>query len=318
MSISIVIPVHNNQSTLFRCVSSIISQPSSNELEIICVDDHSTDKSSQEIPSDWVTWINSNGHGVSSARNTGLVNSTNPFIWFIDADDWLMPNVINERFIKLIKKYDSDQYLIGVNKINNGSSQTLKNNSLRTYTKKDGARIFSENILNCVWNKIYKTKFLKDNQIVFQPFSMGEDALFNYSVLNHVGSLTTIPKVVYCFDTRSNTSSKTKWKQDQMTSSIIMTQELKKLHDTTTFISDDELSRELVELLISNEVNYLARSKTTFQNYVLALDNKSMKMIKKEARQTLTRRKIPRYLFASSKIISYFYLKKRFFSNGGL
>ena len=79
-TISVIVPVYNVEKYLSKCLESIINQTYQN-LEIICVDDGSTDTRIKII-------TRQNG-GLSAARNTGLKNATGEFISFVDSDDWI-------------------------------------------------------------------------------------------------------------------------------------------------------------------------------------------------------------------------------------
>ena len=93
--ISVIIPVYNVEAYLPRCLDSVIQNTYRN-LEIICVDDGSTD-GSPEILRDYaqrdarITVITKENGGVSSARNAGLDRATGEFVAFIDSDDFVHP-----------------------------------------------------------------------------------------------------------------------------------------------------------------------------------------------------------------------------------
>lgn len=91
--VSVIVPVYNTEKHLHRCVDSLIKQTLS-DIEIILVDDGSTDKSGI-ICDDYaaqdarVHVIHQQNGGVSSARNTGLAAASGEFIGFVDSDDWV-------------------------------------------------------------------------------------------------------------------------------------------------------------------------------------------------------------------------------------
>lgn len=98
--VSIIIPVYNVQQYLIRCLDSVVGQTYSN-IEPILIDDGSTDGSGeicdeyQKKDSRFKVIHQSNG-GVSAARNCGLDNCNGDFIMFIDADDWVENNYVEE------------------------------------------------------------------------------------------------------------------------------------------------------------------------------------------------------------------------------
>lgn len=103
--LSIVIPVFNSEQYLPRLFKSLGEVPP--EVEIILVNNGSTDNSARllqhyhETHADTVI-IDENRRGVAFARNTGLDNSNGKYVWFIDADDVLLPGAVN-RILRVIK-----------------------------------------------------------------------------------------------------------------------------------------------------------------------------------------------------------------------
>lgn len=102
--ISVIIPVYNTRKELARCLESICGQ-AYRALEIICVDDGSTDGSGEMIDEfakqdDRIIVIHKTNSGESNARNTGLKIATGEYIAFCDCDDWIdedMYEVLSDR-----------------------------------------------------------------------------------------------------------------------------------------------------------------------------------------------------------------------------
>lgn len=95
--ISVIVPIFNAAETIHKCFVSIQAQTYSN-LEIILVDDGSVDNSGAicdefSLVDDRVRVIHKKNGGVSSARNAGIDLATGELIMFVDADDWLDPNL---------------------------------------------------------------------------------------------------------------------------------------------------------------------------------------------------------------------------------
>src|SRR5690606_11108433 len=96
--ISVVIPMYNSEKTIERALDSVISQTYAGEIEIIVVNDGSTDNSAEivenynkERPNCRIQIINQHNGGVSKARNTGLKHATGDFIALLDSDDEWIP-----------------------------------------------------------------------------------------------------------------------------------------------------------------------------------------------------------------------------------
>ncbi len=102
MVLSFIVPVYNAASYLLECLQSLENQDlDAGAYEIICVDDGSWDESPELLRSfaaehNNVVVIRQENSGVAAARNAGLQAAKGEYIWFIDADDFLMPNVAGE------------------------------------------------------------------------------------------------------------------------------------------------------------------------------------------------------------------------------
>ena len=96
MKLSVIIPVYRVESTLNRCVESVIRQPV-DDMEVILVDDGSPDHC-PEMCDEWaakdkcIKVIHKENGGLSDARNAGIDMARGDFITFVDSDDWLSPN----------------------------------------------------------------------------------------------------------------------------------------------------------------------------------------------------------------------------------
>ena len=109
--ISVIIPVYNAEKYLLLCMESILGQ-SYSDLEVILVNDGSTDKSLEickqyENNYENVVLINQHNHGVSNARNRGLEVAKGEYISFVDADDWLEERFY-EHLLTIMLKYNAD------------------------------------------------------------------------------------------------------------------------------------------------------------------------------------------------------------------
>ena len=107
--ISVIIPVYNVELYLRRCIDSVIKQTYKN-LEIILVDDGSTDKSG-EICDEYasldnrISVIHKENGGLSSARNAGLKNAHGEYFGFVDSDDAIVEDMYEYLYDILLKNY---------------------------------------------------------------------------------------------------------------------------------------------------------------------------------------------------------------------
>ena len=107
--VSVLIPAYNAEKTINRCIDSILCQTYQN-IEIIIANDGSTD-STLPILSDYaekdrrIIICSQPNKGVSAARNMCLKNAKGDYILYVDADDWIEPNMI-QRMLELIEDAD--------------------------------------------------------------------------------------------------------------------------------------------------------------------------------------------------------------------
>ena len=109
--VSVIVPIYNTESHLQRCLDSILSQ-THDELEIILVDDGSTDQSagicdSYATRDPRVIVVHKDNRGLSSARNTGIDLASSEYIQFVDSDDLIKPQM-TEKLLALIRETDAD------------------------------------------------------------------------------------------------------------------------------------------------------------------------------------------------------------------
>ena len=109
--VSVIIPIYNVQNFLIDCLDSIVKQ-SLKEIEIICVNDGSTDDSLSLLLNyskidNRIMIIDQRNRGLSEARNTGIKFSNGEFIYFLDSDDLLRLNALYELY-EYSKKYNLD------------------------------------------------------------------------------------------------------------------------------------------------------------------------------------------------------------------
>ena len=118
--ISVIIPVYNVERFLKKCLESVINQTLS-DLEIICINDGSTDKSLSILNSfaqkdNRIIVINQDNQGQSCARNAGLSIATGKYIGFVDSDDWIDLDFY-EKLYNTAKKYNADIAAAGIKRL---------------------------------------------------------------------------------------------------------------------------------------------------------------------------------------------------------
>lgn len=201
VKVSVIVPVYNVEKYLERCLNSILKQTLT-DIEIICVNDGSTDNSGyilEEYQSNGkIKIINQENAGLSEARNTGLKYAQGEFVSFIDSDDFIDKNFIETLYMSAIKE-NADIACASIVRENN-----RKKNILINYTEVKKAVSIKEkyNLVcspqyNFVWNKIYRRNCLIDKNISFIPGMIYEDMWFTPDILEKLGTIVACPNTYY-------------------------------------------------------------------------------------------------------------------------
>lgn len=197
-TISVIIPVYNTEEYLPRCLDSIINNDYK-ELEIICVNDGSTDNSlsvlrKYEQNDNRIKVIDVPNGGVSNARNIGLDRATGEFVAFIDSDDW-----IHKQYFSILMHYqginDSDITAVSYYKTDSGNDNINHEQDVylnQIYTKKyNGYDALNDYRMRWfVWGKLYKCYVVSKNRFL-NGLNCGEDTLYNIDCYLSFNSLVT-------------------------------------------------------------------------------------------------------------------------------
>lgn len=199
MLISVIVTVYNIENYIARCIQSIQNQ-TYKELEIILVDDGSTDKSGEICDSyakqdARIKVIHKKNSGPGGARNAGLNIAAGDYLTFVDGDDWI-DNSMYEVLLGLISKHSADLAVCRYRCIYENGQKDASTDQIILYEKPYEILVQylkeEESILiqQAVWNKLYRRSLL--NQVRFEENKWYEDILFTTSVL------TNTKKAVYC------------------------------------------------------------------------------------------------------------------------
>ena len=179
--ISVIIPVYNVEKYLPRCLDSIINNTYKN-LEIICIDDGSTDGSLKillgyEKKDNRIKIITKKNGGLSSARNAGLEECTGEFVAFVDSDDWVHKEYFSV-LINIQRKKDYDVVVCAYERTKDVAcmerSLSLEN-KVRELDR--NSYMMSHETKKQVWGRIYKKSSIQG--ILFDEEIKMEDVVYN-------------------------------------------------------------------------------------------------------------------------------------------
>lgn len=205
--VSVVIPTYNVEKYLDKSLKSIVSQ-TYNNLEIIIVIDGATDNS-YEIAKMWakrdkrIKIIYQENLGSGPARNNGIKNSKGEFIMFVDPDDWIDENMVEELLIEQSK--ENVELVLSNFRIVNPNSKIIiieKNIEECTLLTKEEVRnnymkLFGAQILDAPTRKLYKRSIIEENNILFPDLRRSQDIVFNYRYYDKISSLKVVNKAYY-------------------------------------------------------------------------------------------------------------------------
>ncbi len=215
-TVSVLIPVYNVDKYLAECMDSVVGQ-TYRQLEIIVIDDGSTDRSGQ-IADEYaktdsrIKVIHQQNGGLSVARNTGLAVATGEFIAMIDSDDWVAPNWI-ETQMETIKRWNADVAVCGAEMVYQNSRQhddlTLVRNFITEYDDKkkltlmQGEWSHSAFAQGHIWKKLIRRECIVDHQLTFiSDRRYCEDELFIQQVYQHTNRVAFNDKTIYFYRMR--------------------------------------------------------------------------------------------------------------------
>lgn len=216
MKISVIVPAYNSESTIERCLKSLIKQ-TYNNMEIIVINDGSTDKTDEIIRRivaenfDKIKYISRENKGIGFTRNEGLKNATGDLIGFTDSDDFVEPDMFEKMFLKMTES-NADIVICNYNVCNLSSKNKVDIKLPNIVSFDDYPQIINK-IDFAPWNKLYKKELFndvffpenlkyEDLNTIIKVFSKSKkivkinDYLYNY-LINSNGETVTINDKIY-------------------------------------------------------------------------------------------------------------------------
>lgn len=196
--VSVIIPVYNTEKYIKKCLRSVVQQ-SYKELEIIIINDGSTDASLDickklAIEDNRIQIISIENSGVSKARNQGLLLAKGEYVCFVDADDYIDRDYI-EKYVKIAFETNADIVIGGILEEKNGKTVAIRNKNLVIEgkdcrkivcslldCKSDEKESYSPQVLGFSCCKLYKKTVI--SEISFpENIPVREDTIYNIEVL---------------------------------------------------------------------------------------------------------------------------------------
>lgn len=207
IKVSIIVPVYNIEKYINKCLQTLVKQ-SLKEIEIIVVDDGSTDDSAkviEKIQSDKIKFIKKENTGVAQTRNLALKQAKGEYIGFVDGDDYV-DFTMYEKLYEKAKNENSDIVCCEYNRIYSTKRIRCKVGEQKQYDK---SLYENPEILNCgvpyIWNKIFKRTLIEENNFEFEDYAIFEDLLFTYKCFLKANKISLVDEPLYYYiKTRSS------------------------------------------------------------------------------------------------------------------
>ena len=221
MKVSIIMPVYNSEDNLKNSIDSIKSQ-TFEDFELICINDGSTDRTPEILEAysksdSRIKVLSQKNSGPGCARNRGLENCTGQYVYFMDSDDFIVPEFL-ETLLDNMARNDSDFAMFKVGTITDDEN-------MKTPTIFDVARMIPdadfdnltfdytsipEFVLNesfAPWTKFYNREFLQSSdEFKFDEKLPYEDILFHVKSMLRASKISYVPKYLYYYRSDNDNS----------------------------------------------------------------------------------------------------------------
>lgn len=313
MKITIGIPVYNEEKYIQKTVESILNQTYS-DLEILIVNDGSTDNTFKVLKKlilqdPRIIVITQENKGISKTRNVILENASGDYITFIDADDEVDNDLI-ENYLKIVREFSPDiictnyfEYQFG-----NKESRIIKNNLPynKILKKNEIIEFFIKpyfqkeiGIISSVCTKAYSKEFLLKNNLFFEEdLKRGEDYWFNFYAFQKAETVYAIDKAFYHYYTQPGSIMRTYF-EDQYENIFINRKRLKKVEsDFSLQVSWEEKNTQAINRISEIFLMEIKNKgfKNSYSNIIKQLKNPEIQNFFRTGKVSKVHLKIIRFL----------------------
>lgn len=201
--LSIIIPIYNIENFICDCINSIEKDIDQQKIEIICINDGSTDSSEEKLNQlkkiyDNIILINQENSGVSTARNTGMRAARGNYIWFVDGDDYIVDGFLPFLLKILESSNDNTPLIIPLEGVDENSHAYKHQQPFRISIKKYSP---PSGLYSVIIPTSIAKKFTLDSDLAY-----GEDYFFTFLLSKEFKKAMFITPFAYCYRKRSSSA----------------------------------------------------------------------------------------------------------------
>lgn len=207
-AVSVIVPVYNTEPYLEECLGSILNQ-SLKEIEVICVDDGSTDGSAALVErmaraDGRIHLLTQENKGGGAARNLGMSQASGKYLTFLDSDDFFEPDMLEQMYLKCeetkadvcvckARCYHQD---LGFYTEEPAALREEMLPQAEVFSWKDMASYIFNAFHNWPWNKMFLRGFAEERGLRFQEIKRTNDLLFTCTALMEARRITVVKKAL--------------------------------------------------------------------------------------------------------------------------
>lgn len=297
--VSVIVPVYNVETYIEECLDSIVNQTYP-YLEIIVVDDGSTDSSNQLVKNyledERILFIEQENKGLSGARNSGLKKATGKYLLFVDSDDYIELTML-EALVPLMEESQADLVRFNgaafVDGMNKTADQDYYDFSHRLKEKKiyqeDSFQANSRTFVSPVYLYLMKRSILTEQDLWFREDIIHEDELFTPQVFLSIQTMIYVNAFYYYRRYRENsimTIQNPMQHQRSFTSYLKIFKELELLYQSDTYNKEQKklIKRQMLSIyngLKENQSEAVNKNNEMTQIKTITLKDKCYLMLQK-------------------------------------
>lgn len=291
--VSIIVPVYNVEPYIEKCLVSILGQTYQN-IEVIVVDNNTPDNSIRICEKyaekdSRIKIINETEQGLSQARNAGMAHVNGEYICFVDSDDWIDPETIEES-LKAIKAYQTD--LVMWSYIREYDSRSAKKqlfkedtvfsrDEIQNFLRRRIIGPYKEELRNPVmsdsfstaWGKLYRTEIAKKYRFVDSGLiGTNEDGLYNLDYFSDINSAVYIDRYFNHYRKSEGNTMTTRYNVAKIKKWLAMIGEIEKRIDKNNEIERTAFDNRVCVSIIGQAINLCRHSQSKKEKITIMRD----------------------------------------------